>query len=896
MLEKGTITKKGKLRSKKRRTNVLSDADRAAMEARTMNSLNKTKEDAERKRNDSDFVGDANLGDLDMDQFLSSVVEADLATGDDKVVTDDGDDEDSVMDGSDDDSSDEEGDGKEIMDGVDSDDEDVEAVEEQMKADMAKLAESDPDFHKYLADNESSLLEFTDDIAEVDDDEDDEEDDEDEDDEDEDGTEETKPKPKKPKQPKDNRILVNAKTLQSYERGAFTQHGIKALKRILAAYRSACHMADANDPEEDGSGRLKRVDTSRRSYHIESSVVFDRLMVICLTNCHEEFKYHLLGKGAKSEFGDENDDDDDDMEEEEEGDKNNNLDESGKLDLNRPIPPRQMTKSIRWPQIKVCINSFLKATLHLLTESAKESQLITFLLKSLANYIPFLTAFPNYGKPLLKQLVSMWSSTTNIDNPSNTYHSVRVESFLRMRQMALTQPFPFIETLLKSSYLAYAKSAKFANAAATVSTLLPTLTFMGNCVVELYSLDYASSYQHAFVYIRQLALHLRTAMQKKTPEAVRVVYCWQYLHCLKLWTAVLASSCRSRGTTATTTSTTTITPRSTNTTASDGDAALLRSLIYPLVEIIFGVARLIPTARHLPLRLHCVRYLQQLAAFSESYIPTTSILLEAFDLKEMTMAPKREMKKKKGESGGKSGGGDIRGVRLPVVFKLPKVDALRNVEQLDACLGELFTLLGREVELYRYSAGLPEFTIRICQRLRKFSKETRNGKYRAYARGCIELCEKYSKFAITARSALEEAPSEIKRLEILLPTFNNNSNNSVPNMGARYDAAIAREKPFEAIAQPALSKSAKAKAAKGGMTEEVVEVKDTKGNEVDKKKRKKRAKKVVLNQADLKNTAALDEKDEVSEGINWSESEADDDDDDDDDDDNGDDDSTVGSD
>ena len=172
---------------------------------------------------------------------------------------------------------------------------------------------------------------------------------------------------------------------------------------------------------------------------------------------------------------------------------------------------------------------------------------------------------------------------------------------------------------------------------------------------------------------------------------------------------MLASSCRGRGTA--------------DGGAGDGEADLLRSLIYPLVEVVFGVARLVPTARHLPLRLHCVRYLQQLAAYSETYVPTTSVLLEAFDLKEVTMGPKRSggasNKNKGGASGG--GGGDIRGVRLPVVFKLPKLDALRSVEQLDACLGELFTLLGREVELYRYSAGLPEFTIRICQRLRKVS-------------------------------------------------------------------------------------------------------------------------------------------------------------------------------
>ena len=78
MLEKGTITKKGKLRSKKRRTEILSDAERDALEARRAGTLNKTKEDADKKRANLDFVGDANLGDLDMDQFLSSVVQADL--------------------------------------------------------------------------------------------------------------------------------------------------------------------------------------------------------------------------------------------------------------------------------------------------------------------------------------------------------------------------------------------------------------------------------------------------------------------------------------------------------------------------------------------------------------------------------------------------------------------------------------------------------------------------------------------------------------------------------------------------------------------------------------------------------------------------------------------------
>ena len=94
----------------------------------------------------------------------------------------------------------------------------------------------------------------------------------------------------------------------------------------------------------------------------------------------------------------------------------------------------------------------------------------------------------------------------------------------------------------KESYLSYARRAKF-DTVASVSGSLPTLTFMGNCVVELYLLDYASSYQHSFVYIHQLALHRRSALKKRTPKSFGTVYCWQYVHCLRLWSAVLVAAC-----------------------------------------------------------------------------------------------------------------------------------------------------------------------------------------------------------------------------------------------------------------------------------------------------------------------------------------------------------------
>jgi nucleolar complex protein 2 len=661
MLEKGTITKKGKLR-KKRRTDTNDDTS-AAMDAKNR-KLEALRNEAEVLREQEDFVGKSNLGDLDLESFLQSVNEEGVSGGEE---SDDDKDDISAHEESD---SDDDDDDISIDQNESSDDEEVNA--ESMEAGLAKLAENDPEFHKYLKENEKDLLEFENDDDDVDHDDDKQDMDQDDDDE--------EPTTKKAnKAANSQNVIVTAELLKTYERGAFKSHGIKALRRIISAYTSACHMADVKDENEDGDGRLRT--SGKKSYHIESSKVFDKLMILCLTKCHEEFHYHLLGKGAS--VGD-NDSDSDG----EDGDDNNGKNEA--IDANKPFNPRHLAKSVRWVQLKLPIQSFVKATLHLLSE-AKEAKLLTFIIKSLENFVPYLSAYPRLSKALLKTLTALWSSTTDA---TPDYETVRLNAFLRIRQLALTQPFPFIEQCLKTTYLSYAKCAKFANAA-TVTSLLPTLTFMGNCVVELYSLDFASSYQHAFVYIRQLALHLRSALQKKTPEAFRIVYCWQYMHCIKLWAAVLAATCGG---------------------SSDADGAmdetsLMRSLIYPLVEIILGVAKLVPTTRHLPLRLHCVRFLQQLASSSETFIPTTSLLLETFDLKEVTMNPKRV----------KTRGTDVQGVRLPIILKLPKDGALRTAEQLDACLGEIFLLLNREVDLYKYSAGCPEFTIRICQRLRKVS-------------------------------------------------------------------------------------------------------------------------------------------------------------------------------
>eukprot|EP00978_Attheya_sp_CCMP212_P036281 scaffold163203_cov53-Attheya_sp.AAC.6 len=803
-LEKGSVTKKGKLKMK-RRTKPGSKPDNHMQE----NADAAEREDArKKKRDDQDFVGDENLGELDMESFFKTVAE-------ENDSDDDNSDEEESVDSNEDMEDDDD------SDAVDSDidEENLEEAEKAMKLELDKLQSSDPDFHKYLKENEKSLLEFG---EEDDDEEEDDDDDMEEEEGDDDSDDDIDPKEKKsaPKERKTEEkespvIVLTPELLKTFEQSAFRSHGLKGLRRIISAYKNACHLADSSqDNETSGASPNKRV------YQIESSVVFDRLMVVCLSKCHEEFHYHLLGKGSGKEVVEKKDEKASETEEIE--------DEA--FDENKGIHPKSLSKSRRWADLKLVVQSFLKSTLHLLSE-AKEPKLLNFIVKSFAHYIPYLTAYPRIATAMLKALVSLWSAPLD---SSEDYQVVRLNAFLRIRQMAVTQPFPFIEQCLRSTYLAYAKRAKFGTAA-SVTSVLPTLTFMGNCIVELYGLDYQSSYQHAFVYIRQLALHLRTALQKRTPETFRVVYCWQYLHCLKVWVAVLSSSAQ-------------------NSSVGDDEASLLRSLIYPLTEVIFGTARLVPTTRHLPLRLHCVRLIQQLAASAQLYIPTTSILLDVFDLKEVYMKPKR-VPSNKG-----SGGADIKGVRLPLILKLPKEGTLRTTEQLDACLSETFVLLNREVDLYRYSAGFPEFSVWICQRMRKFSKETKNGRWRAFGKGCIEICERHAAEAVKARMSLLEAPKDVKRLEALKPP-------TAPSMLDRYEVSIAKEKRLEAASQPVVSSKTIA-SSKNKIEEEKQEPR----KKLTSREKKQKKKLIPAIETDLKNTGALQEDDEVEEGIDWSDS------------------------
>ena len=403
----------------------------------------------ERERAAGDFLNADGLGQVDMDSFFDKAV-AGIDTGD----GDEG--------GSEDDS----GEDDDPYASLESEDDDVGAGEAQMKEALDEMARKDPDFHQYLQENENSLLEFGREEESEDDAPSAEEEGEEK--------EEEKEAPLRQRSQQtqeegaDDRFLLTPHRLGQLERGAFgPSRSIKGLRRILAAYRTACHLSDANrqDGEDGGDddGGHGGGGGRKREFQIAGPAVFDRLMAVCLTRCKEEFHYHLLGEGSGARG--------------KEKEKTEAVSDLKDFDIDKPLHPKLLVRSSNFPALRPLVESFFKSTLHLLGEASKEAKLLQFVLSALAGYVPYLTGFPKLTKAFLRTCVRLWSAPLDT---SEAYHAVRLRAFLRVRQLAITQPFPLIEDALKLTYLAYAKRAKFGTAA-NAGSVLPTLTFMGNC-------------------------------------------------------------------------------------------------------------------------------------------------------------------------------------------------------------------------------------------------------------------------------------------------------------------------------------------------------------------------------------------------------------------------------
>uniref|UniRef100_A0A182MYA6 Uncharacterized protein n=1 Tax=Anopheles dirus TaxID=7168 RepID=A0A182MYA6_9DIPT len=343
------------------------------------------------------------------------------------------------------------------------------------------------------------------------------------------------------------------------------------------------------------------------------------------------------------------------------------------LGLNDKRQFKDLKNDRRFKKVRACLKTYLIDLTNLL-ENVSSSHIMSVLLKHLHQFSSILVCYQNITKPILKRLIVIWSTAEE--------ETIRVLAFMCILKITHAQQSHFLSSVLKAMYLAYVKNTKFVS-----PSTLPNINFMRRSLAEMFLLNFNLSYQHMFMYIRQLAIHLRNAVVLQKKDSLQYIYNWQYINSMKLWADVLG--------------------------AAHAHGRALEPLIYPFVSIAIGVIKLIPSAQYFPLRFHCCRMLIQLSAKTGTFIPVLPFLAEVLrshsfneDHKKLSMRP----------------------VNLTCLLRFSPANIQENAFK-DAVIDLVYELVLEFAANESASISFPEMVLPIVLQLRQYAKATKKIKY-----------------------------------------------------------------------------------------------------------------------------------------------------------------------
>lgn len=362
---------------------------------------------------------------------------------------------------------------------VDSDDDDDDDDRGMTKGALDALAEKDPEFYKYLQENDPEALDFDEnvDLAEIDDLSS--------------GEDEEQPKKKRKKDKKaaedesddefSSRNELTKPMVARWKVAMTEKNSLRAAKQLVLAFRSAAHL---NEEDEE----------NKQKYTISSPEVFHDVLMVALKQIPEVLQHHCPVKESAS----------------------------GKV----TVP----TDSKKFKTLSILIKSYTASVLHLLGTLSDDATL-KLTISALTPLLPYMLSFRKVLKTLVKTVVHFWSQ-------SSSSEATRITSFLVLRRLVVIGDKGIREAVLKVTYQGLIQGSRSTN-----SNTIQGINLMKNSAAELWGIDQSIGYTTAFTFIRQLAIHLRNSITHNQNESYKAVYNWQYVHSLDFWSCVLAEHC-----------------------------------------------------------------------------------------------------------------------------------------------------------------------------------------------------------------------------------------------------------------------------------------------------------------------------------------------------------------
>lgn len=451
---------------------------------------------------------------------------------------------------------------------------------------------------------------------------------------------------------------------------------------------------------------------------------------------------------------------------------------SGKRKLEPKSGAFDPTKLNRYSRVKVLSNIFWEETLFLLNQIAAP-EMLEFVLRhcSTPEALSWLWPFKNLRRHFFKRCFTLWASGESQTSRLLAFLFIRNAGAMAMRHPEkMKTDVPQLEQLMRGVIKSFADVASWGYSWRSVSTF----RFMENCMLELFRLEDATAYRVGYLCIRQLALLLRNACiagsqagheasdGHKSAKAVKAakgrgkgatkpgaagskkratqlkqaqsLVAWPFVRAVYLWTKAV------------------------------GTLPALRPLAYPLFMIVMGAVKSkLTSLQHFPFVFHLIHCLNRLASTMELFVPVSSHLLKALAILVQTMEKRHKLgRRASGKHGDAAHGEQLLGTKAPEIevllhFAQNQVNEVLTQEAIGSCICALFT---DHLGLLSRSMAFPEVAAPVLLHLRRHSKHCRSDALRRQLKNIVTAAEASSAHVRARREQLTELPSAEKLLSL----------------------------------------------------------------------------------------------------------------------------------